>query len=56
MAPATGRSFTDILTATKPGPDDPARDYVLIGKERNDVGRPHDWGYPTRGIVAGEML
>ena len=29
----------------------PARDHVLIGKERTDVGRPHDWGYPIRGIV-----
>jgi hypothetical protein len=29
---------------------------VLVGKERHDVGRPHDWGYPVRGIVRGEML
>lgn len=28
-----------------------ARDHVLIGRERNDVGRPHDEGYPARGIV-----
>src|SRR5690606_23864368 len=27
------------------------RDYVLIGKERHDVGRPADYGYPIRGIV-----
>ena len=27
------------------------RDHVLIGKERNDIGRPGDAGYPTRGIV-----
>ena len=27
------------------------RDYVLIGKERHDVGRPNDYGYPIRGIV-----
>lgn len=56
MAPATGRSFTDLLTVLKPKPDAPARDHVLLGKERNDVGRPHDWGYPARGIVAGDML
>jgi hypothetical protein len=24
---------------------------VLVGKERHDVGRPHDWGYPIRGII-----
>jgi hypothetical protein len=29
---------------------------VLIGKERNDVGRPHDWGYPVRGIVQEDRL
>lgn len=27
------------------------RDHVLIGKERTDIGRPHDWGYPIRGIL-----
>lgn len=35
---------------------DPDRDHVLIGKERHDVGRPHDWGYPIRGIVKGDWL
>ena len=29
---------------------------MLIGKERHDVGRPHDWGYPIRGIVKGDYL
>ena len=24
---------------------------LLIGKERHDVGRPKDYGYPIRGIV-----
>jgi hypothetical protein len=28
----------------------------LLGRERNDVGRPHDQGYPIRGIVKNEML
>jgi N-sulfoglucosamine sulfohydrolase len=53
MAPATGRSLTDVfrndLSAL-------ARDHVLVGKERTDVGRPHDWGYPIRGIVMGDRL
>jgi hypothetical protein len=29
---------------------------VLIGRERNDVGRPDDEGYPVRGIVKGGFL
>ncbi len=29
---------------------------MLIGKERTDVGRPHDWGYPIRGIVTADYL
>jgi arylsulfatase A-like enzyme len=56
MAPATGRSLTDILFSETSGRVIPARDHVLIGKERHDVGRPHDWGYPIRGIVKGEWL
>ncbi|MGN6547875.1 MAG: hypothetical protein ACTHK7_22760, partial [Aureliella sp.] len=38
------------------GQIEPERDHVLIGKERTDVGRPHDWGYPIRGIVTAEYL
>ena len=33
------------------GTNENFRDYVLIGKERHDVGRPNDYGYPIRGIV-----
>lgn len=29
---------------------------VLIGKERHDVERPNEWGYPIRGIVKGAFL
>jgi len=32
------------------------RDHVLIGRERNDVGRPHDQAYPVRGIVKDDWL
>ena len=32
------------------------RDYVLIGKERHDVGRPKDYGYPIRGIVKDKWM
>ncbi len=52
MAPATGHSLSDIF-AGRPAAQ---RDHVLVGKERSDVGRPHDWGYPIRGIVKGGLL
>lgn len=56
MQPSPGRSLTDILYSDASGLVNPERDHVLIGKERHDVGRPHDWGYPIRGIVKGGML
>ncbi len=56
MAALSGRSLTDIFESEKSGQVNPQRDHVLIGKERHDVGRPHDWGYPIRGIVKDGML
>ncbi len=56
MQPSPGRSLTDLFDSDQSGIVNPARDHVLIGKERHDVGRPHDWGYPIRGIVQGGML
>ena len=56
MQPATGKSLTDILFSNKSGIVNPTRDHVLIGKERHDIGRPNDWGYPIRGIVKDGML
>lgn len=56
MQPATGKSLTEILKSPKRGRVVPSRDHVLIGKERHDVGRPNDWGYPIRGIVKDGML
>jgi arylsulfatase A-like enzyme len=56
MQPTVGRSLTDILFSAKPGRVNPARDHVLVGKERHDIGRPNDVGYPIRGIVKNEML
>ena len=51
MAESPGRSLTEIFRSGKGGQVVPERDHVLIGKERTDVGRPHDWGYPIRAIV-----
>lgn len=55
MAPTPGRSLTDLFRPSGSGTS-PPRDRVLIGKERHDVGRPHDVGYPIRGIVKGDLL
>ena len=51
MQATVGRSLTDILFSEKSGRVNLRRDHVLVGKERHDVGRPHDWGYPIRGII-----
>ena len=56
MQPTPGKSLTDILFSDKSGIVNPSRDHVLFGKERHDIGRPHDWGYPIRGIVKDGML
>lgn len=56
MAPMTGQSLLPIFRADKGGIVEPERDHVLIGKERHDIGRPNDWGYPIRGIIKGDML
>ena len=34
----------------------PFNDYILIGKERHDVGRPENYGYPIRGIIKDQWL
>lgn len=56
MQPITGQSLTDIFFSEAAGQVNPERNAVIIGKERHDVGRPHDWGYPIRGIVTAEYL
>ncbi|MBE9461411.1 sulfatase [Dyadobacter subterraneus] len=52
MQPIEGKSLLDIFKATNVQ----KRDHVLLGKERNDVGRPDDQGYPVRAIVKGQYL
>ena len=56
MRPIEGTSLTDIFYSTKSPTVNPRRDHVLIGKERHDIGRPHDWGYPIRGIAKEGFL
>jgi N-sulfoglucosamine sulfohydrolase len=57
MEPITGLSLTDIFYANESGTIiNPERNFVLIGKERHDVGRPGDVGYPVRGIIKEGFL
>ncbi|MFM8395218.1 MAG: sulfatase, partial [Acidobacteriota bacterium] len=56
MASITGESLTGIFRAARSGRVNPRRDYVLVGKERTDIGRPNDAGYPIRGIVRNDLL
>jgi hypothetical protein len=56
MAPGAGRSLMEIFHSDRSGQVIPERDHVLIGRERTDVGRPHDGGYPIRGIVTREAV
>jgi arylsulfatase A-like enzyme len=58
LPPTSGRSLFDIFRWSEPHRDPPptGRDFTLIGRERNDLGRPGDVGYPTRGIVKEGIL
>jgi N-sulfoglucosamine sulfohydrolase len=52
----TGRSMMNILKSKQSGTVDPSRSIMLIGKERHDLGRPNDGGYPVRAIRTREYL
>ena len=56
MASAAGRSLTDIFNSDQTGTIQPGRDYLLLGQERHDVGRPQDQGYPIRSIIRDGWL
>ncbi|MDR3636357.1 MAG: sulfatase [Isosphaeraceae bacterium] len=57
-APASmsGQSFLYALLSEKSGQIDPDRNRMMIGKERHDLGRPNDQGYPVRAIRTPEYL
>jgi len=52
----TGTSFLDVLKSNESGQVDPSRNRMLIGKERHDLGRPNNQGYPVRAIRTPEFL
>jgi arylsulfatase A-like enzyme len=55
-ATVTGKSFLDVLRSNRSGIVDRTRDVMLVGKERHDLGRPNDQGYPARGIRTPEFF
>jgi arylsulfatase A-like enzyme len=52
----SGSSLTDILGSDRSGWIDRNRSVMLVGKERHDIGRPFDLGYPVRAIRTPEFL
>ena len=52
MQPIAGRSLLPIFKDNAPvaGKVQPGRDYLIMGQERHDIGRPDEVGYPVRGI------
>jgi N-sulfoglucosamine sulfohydrolase len=52
----TGRSLVNLLRSPQSGWVEADRDVMLVGKERHDIGRPNDWGYPVRAIRTKEFL
>jgi len=54
----TGRSLVPLLSAEGSGRIDPARDFVLFGKERHVPSQeaPDMGGYPSRGIRTHEFM
>lgn len=54
MQPLTGLSFANLLRSTDATA--PERDSMVVGKERHDIGRPDDVGYPMRGLIKNGFL
>ena len=52
----TGKSFLDVLRSEKAGSVDASRNVMYIAKERHDIGRPNNWGYPVRAVRTREFL
>jgi N-sulfoglucosamine sulfohydrolase len=51
----TGRSLRPILLSPNSGYIEDRRE-MLVGKERHDLGRPQDLGYPVRALRTPEFL
>lgn len=55
-ATMTGKSFLDVLRSGKSGIVDATRNTMIVAKERHDIGRPNDAGYPVRAIRTPDFL
>jgi len=53
MQPMEGKSLVPLMSNKQKGK---FREFMVIGKERTDLGRPDDQGYPVRGIVGKDYL
>jgi N-sulfoglucosamine sulfohydrolase len=51
----TGQSLVALLCSDKSGWVE-NRDVMLVGKERHDIGRPNDLGYPVRALRTRDFL
>lgn len=56
LAPLPGRSLSDIFDARTDGTVTNERTRVFLGRERHDMGREGDLGYPVRCIRTPEYL
>ena len=56
LQPVQGKSLVNMFNSKLTQNIGSNRDYVLIGKERHDVGRPNDEGYPIRGIIKDQFI
>lgn len=52
----SGKSLMDIIDSSKSGFINESRDKVYMGRERHDVGRKDDLGYPVRCVRTQEYL
>ncbi|WP_205857149.1 sulfatase [Phytoactinopolyspora endophytica] len=51
-----GTSLIDLLTSDRSGWIDPTRDRAYLGRERHDIGRENDLGYPVRCVRTRDYL
>ncbi|MBE0654229.1 MAG: sulfatase [Bacteroidales bacterium] len=56
MQPIQGKSLVSVFKSPKEGRIDQERNYMILGQERHDVGRPDDVGFPIRSIIMDDLL
>ena len=56
MSVPAGKSLFDIFSVGKDGTTAKDRSYILMGRERDDYGRPENQGYPIRAIIQDSLL